>query len=153
MELERPYSKLLSRLERFGPLLPDDRQLITGLPLKLVNVPAGFEIVSCGQTASKCSLLLDGFLYSHKTVTGPRRQITSFCIPGDVADLTTLYLPKADHSLTTLGPAVLAFVPHAALREVLDQSSNLAQALWRETLIQAGIFHQWLANLGTRDAS
>jgi CRP-like cAMP-binding protein len=39
------------------------------------------------------------------------------------------------------------------LREVLDQSSNLAQALWRETLIQGAIFQQWLVNLGTRDAS
>jgi CRP-like cAMP-binding protein len=153
MELGRPYSKLLSRLERFGPLLPDDLQRITSLPLKVVNVPADFEIVSCGQSASRCSLLLDGFLYSHKTVARPRRQITSFYIPGDVADLMTLYLPKADHSLTTLGPAVLAFVAHEALREVLDQSSNLAQALWRETLIHAAIFQQWLVNLGTRDAS
>jgi CRP-like cAMP-binding protein len=153
MELGRPYSKLLSRLERFGPLMPDDRQLITSLPLKVVNVPAGFEIVSCGETASKCSLLLDGFLYSHKVVTGPRRQITSFYVPGELADLMTLYLPRADHSLTTLGSAVLAFVPHEALREVLDQSSTLAQALLRESLIQAGIFQQWLVNLGTRDAS
>jgi CRP-like cAMP-binding protein len=153
MELGRPYSKLLSRLERYRPLPPDDRQRITSLPLKVVNVAADVEIVSCGQAASRCSLLLDGFLYSHKMVTGPRRQITSFYIPGDVADLMTLYLPKADHSLTTLGPAVLAFVPHEALREVLDQSSNLAQALWRETLLQAAIFQQWLVNLGTRDAS
>src|SRR3954454_15457591 len=153
MELGRPYSKLLSRLEQFGPLSPDDLQRITSLPLKVMNVPANFEIVSCGQSASRRSLLLDGFLYSHKIVAGPRRQITSFYIPGDVADLMTLYLPKADHSLTTLGPAVLAFVAHEALREVLDQSSNLAQALLRESLIQAGIFRQWLVNLGTRDAS
>jgi CRP-like cAMP-binding protein len=153
MELGRPYSKLLWRLERFGPLPPGDRQLITSLPLKVVNVPAGFEIVSYGETASKCSLLLDGFLYSHKVVTGPRRQITSFYVPGELADLMTLYLPKADHSLTTLGSAVLAFVPHEALREVLDQSSTVAQALLRESLIQAGIFQQWLVNLGTRDAS
>src|SRR5438309_7528979 len=113
METGRPYSRLLSRLERFGPLLPEDRQRITTLPLKLVNLPADSEIVSCGQISQRCSLLLDGFLYSHKAVMGSRRQITSFYIPGDVADLTTLYLPKADHSLTTLGPAVLAFVPHA----------------------------------------
>src|SRR3954453_3108677 len=153
MEMGRPYSRLLSRLERFGPLLPDDTQRIISLPLKLVNVPADFEIVSCGQVTSRCSLLLDGFLYSHKIVTGSRRQITSFYIPGDVADLTTLYLPKAEHSLSTLGPAVLAFVPHVALREALDQSSSLAQVLWRETLIQAGIFQEWLVNLGSRDAS
>jgi len=153
MEMGRPYSRLLSRLERFGPLLPDDRQRIAGLPLKLVNVPTDFEIVSHGDISSKCSLLLDGFLCSHKVVTGSRRQITSFYIPGDVADLTTLYLPRAEQSLTSLGPAVLAFVPHAALREALDQSSSLAQVLWRETLVQASILQEWLLNLGSRDAS
>src|SRR4051812_197120 len=127
METGRPYSRLLARFERFNPLLPDDRSRITSLPLKLTNFPADTEIVSCGHNASRCSLLLDGFLYSHKIVAGSRRQITSFFVPGDMADLATLYLPRADHSITTLGPAVLAFVTHQALREVLDQSSSLAQ--------------------------
>src|SRR5436305_12035818 len=116
METGRPYSRLLSRFERFNTLLPDDRQRIASLPLKLVNFPADSEVVSYGRIASRCSLLLDGFLYSHKIVAGSRRQITSFYVPGDVADLTTLYLPKVDHTITTLGPAVLAFVPHPALR-------------------------------------
>jgi CRP-like cAMP-binding protein len=96
--------------------------------------------------------LLDGFLCSHKVV-GSRRQITSFHVPGDMADLSTLYLPRVDHAITTLGPAVLAFVPHAALQEVLDQSPRLAQTFWRETLVQACIFQEWVVNLGRRDAS
>jgi hypothetical protein len=61
-------------------------------------------------------------------------------------------LPKVDHTIATLGPAVLAFVPHAALKEVLDESSALVQAFWRETLMQAAIFHEWVVNLGRRDA-
>jgi CRP-like cAMP-binding protein len=91
-------------------------------------------------------------LYSHKPV-GSRRQITSFFVPGDVVDLSTLYLPKPDHAIATLGPAVLAFVPHAALKGVLDKSSTLAQAFWRETLMQTAIFQEWVVNLGRRDAS
>src|SRR3954452_11529702 len=153
METGRPYSRLLARFERFNALLPDDRLRVTGLPLKLMNFPAHSEIVSHGQISSRCSLLLDGFLYSHKIVAGSRRQITSFYVPGDMADLATLYLPRVDHTISTLGPAVLAFVPHAALREVLDQSPALAQAFWRETLVQAGIFQEWVVNLGRRDAS
>jgi hypothetical protein len=43
-------------------------------------------------------------------------------------------------------------VPHAALKEVLDGSSTLAQAFWRETLMQAAIFQEWVVNLGRRDA-
>jgi CRP-like cAMP-binding protein len=152
METGRPYSRLLLRLERFNTLAADDRQRIADLPLKLVNYPADREVVSYGYSPSRCTLVLDGFLYSHKLVAGSRRQITSFFVPGDVADLPTLYLPKVDHGITALGPAVLAFVPHTALKEVLDKSPALAQALWRETLLQAAIFQEWVVNLGRRDA-
>jgi CRP-like cAMP-binding protein len=61
-------------------------------------------------------------------------------------------LPRVDHTIATIGPAVLAFVPHAALKEVLDESSALAQVFWRETLMQAAIFQEWVVNLGRRDA-
>jgi CRP-like cAMP-binding protein len=152
METGRPYSRLLLRLERFNTLSADDRQLIADLPLKVVNYPPHQEVVSHGYSTARCTLVLDGFLYSHKPASGCRRQITSFFVPGDVADLPTLYLPAVDHSITTLGPAVLAFVPHAALKETVDQSTALAQAFWRETMIQAAIFQEWVVNLGRRDA-
>src|SRR3954451_264484 len=152
MESGRPYSRLLLWLERFDALRTPDRQRIIDLPLKLVNFPADREVVSYGYPSPRCTLVLDGFLYSHKTVAGPRRQITSFFIPGDIVDLPTLYLPKVDHSISTLGPAVLAFVPHTALKEVLDVSPALAQAFWRETLMQSAIFQEWVVNLGRRDA-
>jgi CRP-like cAMP-binding protein len=152
METGRPYSRLLLRLERFRPLSAADKQRIVDLPFKLVNNPADREIVSCGYPTSRCTLVLDGFLYSHKLVAGSRRQITSFYVPGDLVDLPTLYLPQVDHTITTLGPAVLAFVPHEAIKEMLDESSTLAQAFWRETLMQTALFQEWVANIGRRNA-
>src|SRR3954470_21581770 len=152
MDTGRPYSRLLSRVERLNTLSPADCRRIAELPLKVVNYSADREIVSYGYSTSRCTLVLDGFLYSHKPVAGSRRQITSFFVPGEVVDLPTLYLPRVDHTIATLGPAVLAFVPHAALKEVLDGSSTLAQAFWRETLMQAAIFQEWVVNLGRRDA-
>jgi CRP-like cAMP-binding protein len=152
MESGRPYSRLLLRLERFDALRTPDRQRIIDLPLKLVNFPADREVVSYGHPSPRCTLVLDGFLYSHKIVAGSRRQITSFFVPGDIVDLSTLYLPKVDHSIATLGPAVLAFVPHTAIKEVVDGSPALARAFWRETLAQAAIFQEWVVNLGRRDA-
>jgi CRP-like cAMP-binding protein len=153
METGRPYSRLLLRLERLNTLSADDKQRIMDLPLKLVNYPADRELVSYDYTTPRCTLVLDGFLYSYKRVAGSRRQITSFFVPGDVVDLPTLYLPKIDHTITTLGLAVLAFVPQAALREILNESSMLAQAFWREPLMQAAIFQEWIVNLGRRDSS
>ncbi|WP_246775135.1 Crp/Fnr family transcriptional regulator [Bradyrhizobium diazoefficiens] len=96
--------------------------------------------------------MLDGFLYSHKLAAGSRRQITSFFVPGDIADLNTLYLPSVDYGITSLGSAVVAFVSHAALKEMLDRSPSLTRAFWRESLMQAAIWHEWVTNLGRRDA-
>jgi CRP-like cAMP-binding protein len=152
MEAGHPYSRLLHRLERYNALSADDRQRIADLPLKLVNYPPGRDVVSYGYSTSQCTLVLDGFLYSHKTTAASRRQITSFFVAGDIADIATLYLPVTDHSITTLGPAVLALVPHAALVDAIDNSTALAQAFWRETLVQAAIFQEWVVNLGRRDA-
>jgi CRP-like cAMP-binding protein len=151
MEAGHPYSRLLHRLERYNALSAEDRQRIADLPLKLVNYPPGRDVVSYGYSTSQCTLVLDGFLYSHKTTAASRRQITSFFVSGDIADIATLYLPATD-SITTLGPAVLAFVPHAALMDAIDKSTALAQAFWRETLVQAAIFQEWVVNLGRRDA-
>jgi CRP-like cAMP-binding protein len=152
METGRPYSRLLLRLERLNALSAADRQRIADLPLKLVNYPAGRDVVSHGYSPSRCTVILDGFLCGHKPVSGSRRQITSFFVAGDIADLATLHLPAVDYSITTVGPAVVAFVPHAALKEAADGSAALAQAFWRETLIQAAIAQEWIVNLGRRDA-
>ena len=152
METGRPYSRLLHRLERLNALSAVDRRRIAELPLKLVNFPPGRDIVSHGYPPSRCTLVLDGYLCRHKPVSGSRRQITSFFIAGDIADLATLHLPAVDYSITTVGPAVVAFVPHAALKEAADESAALAQAFWRETLMQAAISQEWIVNLGRRDA-
>ena len=152
MEIGRPYSRLLYRLERAGPLSPQDRQRVAELPLTVINVAANQEVAHPGEAPSRCILLLSGFLYSHKMAKGARRQITSFIVPGDIADLHSLHLPSLDHGLSALGPAVVALLPHGALRDMLDRSPQLAQAFWRETFIEAAVSREWLTSLGRRDA-
>jgi CRP-like cAMP-binding protein len=152
MEIGRPYSRLLYRLERTGTLSPLDRRRVAELPLTVTNIAAHQEIAHQGDAPSRCTLVLGGFLFSHKLASGSRRQITSFIVPGDIADLHTLHLSSLDHSLSALGPAVVAFLPHAELKEMLDISPQLSQAFWRETFIEAAICREWLTNLGRREA-
>jgi CRP-like cAMP-binding protein len=152
MENERLFSRWLMRLERFGALSASDRQRIADLPRKLVNLPAEHHVISRDHAPTQCALVLGGFLYSHKLVADSRRQIISFFVPGDVPDLSALFLPDIDCDITTLGPAVLAWVPHRALKDALDRSPNLARAFWREILMQTAISRECVANLGSRNA-
>jgi hypothetical protein len=92
-------------------------------------------------------LVLGGFLYSHKDAAKSRRQITSFFVPGDIADLPAFYLPK----VTTISKRLVQqWSP--SCRTHHSRRSQLEQVLWREALMQAAIYQEWIVNLGRRDA-
>src|SRR3954468_16298241 len=110
MEIGRPCSRLLRRLEQFSVLSGEDRQLVAELPLTVINVRSNHQLARPGDTPSHCTLVLGGYLCSSKLVNGAQRQITSFFVPGDIADLHTLHMPSFDHGLSALGPAVLALL-------------------------------------------
>jgi CRP-like cAMP-binding protein len=76
----------------------------------------------------------------------------SFHLPGDVPDLQSLQLRVMDHSLGTLTPVVAAFIPHGALRELIRRHPGLGGVFWRDTLIDAAVFREWLVGVGRRSA-
>ena len=57
-----------------------------------------------------------------------------------------------DTSIATMTPCKLGFVPHEALRDLCARFPRIAGALWRETLIDASIFREWVTNVGQRPA-
>jgi CRP-like cAMP-binding protein len=64
----------------------------------------------------------------------------------------SLHIAKMDHNLGTLASSRLMFIPHQTLRELCNAHHNLANVFWRETLVDAGIFREWVTNVGRRDA-
>ena len=97
-------------------------------------------------------MLVDGYLMRHKVGPEGKRQIVSWHVPGDIPDLYSLHLNPMDHNLTTLGPAVVGYIAHDALNEMLTGSASLTHILWRETLVDAAAFREWVVNLGQRGA-
>jgi CRP-like cAMP-binding protein len=85
-------------------------------------------------------------------VVNARNQISSFYLAGDMPDLPTLHLPIADSDLCSVGKSMIAAVPHSSLREMMNESPGLTHAFWRETLIHAAIYREWVENLGSRQA-
>ena len=64
----------------------------------------------------------------------------------------SLQLKTMDHSLGTLTPCKLGFIQHDPMRELLRQHPRLTDVFWRDTLIDASIFREWMLGLGRRDA-
>ena len=57
-----------------------------------------------------------------------------------------------DHSVCALTPVRVATVPHAAVHQVMHAHSALLSAFWRDTLIDAAVFREWMAGTGRRSA-
>jgi CRP-like cAMP-binding protein len=151
METGRPYTRLLRRLDSTVSLTESDRLAIARLPMTVKNCTNGQDIAREGDVSTQCVLVLDGYLFRHKLANGSQRQIMSFHVPGDIPDLQTLHLPKLDHTVTALGATVVAFIPHAAFKDMLQGSPQLTHVFWRESLVDAAIFREWVVN-GRRDS-
>jgi CRP-like cAMP-binding protein len=143
---------LIGKLRRLGPLEQADIVGIRALPLRIESGKAGKYLVREGDRIVDCCVLLSGYACRSKLTSEGRRQIVSFHIPGDVLDLQHLLLARADHNVQLITDARFAYVSAESLRAVAQSHPNVGAALWRDTLIDASIFREWVLNVGQRDA-
>lgn len=146
------FDPLLKRLRLTAGISEQDERAISQLPVRVKQIAAGETVTRTGDKPSVCCLVIDGFVQRSKVVAESHRQILSFHQPGDIPDLQSLFLPVLDHDIIALGPCILGFISHAPLRELIRSNSRIAEALWRDTLIDAPIFREWICNVGQRSA-
>ncbi len=151
-ELHPGHEMMMRKLRSISPLSEDEKQCILSLPLTIKNVAADQDIVREGDRPSECCLVVEGFVCRYKLTTEGKRQIFSFHLPGDIPDLQSLHLSVMDHSLVTVQASKLAFIPHENLREIMHRCSRIADIMWRDTLIDAAVFREWMIGIGRRSA-
>jgi len=144
--------KFVSKLNALNMLTAEEVAAIQALPLRLQSVRARTSIVTEGQIISECCVLVEGFACRHKLANDGGRQIVSFHIPGDILDVQHLLFNRADHNVQTITDATLAFVPMDAMRQLTDHRPEIALALWRDCLVEASVFREWVLNVGRRSA-
>jgi CRP-like cAMP-binding protein len=145
-------SMLVRKLESIATLSSEERQAIERLPAKTRVLKPGQDIVRDGDKPSQCCLILDGWACRYKIIGEGRRQILSFHIPGDVPDLQSLHIHTMDHSLCTLTEATVTFIPHESLLDLIARFPGIAAILWRDTLVDAAIFREWMVGMGRKTA-
>ncbi len=143
---------LLARLEGIATLTSAEKQAIRDLPMLVQDIRANQDVVREGDRPTRCFLLLEGFTCTFKVTESGKRQIMAFHIPGDISDLQSLHMETLDHTVGTITPCKVGFIAHEALRDLCRRHDGLNDALWRETLIDAAIFRQWMIGLGRKDA-
>lgn len=145
------FSKLADRLASLTTVTADDLDLLAEMASTIVHLGTRQAVLRHGEDATQCCLLLQGYL-SWQDAEGTDGQITSISVPGDIADLHTLYRPRINGNLIALGPAIVALVPHRFFRELSARSPALSRALLLMLLTDHAIQRNWTINLGSRDA-
>ena len=146
------FGRVVRKLGRLARLDDTDRQAIQALPARIETHHAGSVLAKDGSRATHCTLLIDGFACRHKETREGQRQIVSFHLAGDIVDLQNLHLRRNDSTVQTLSPATVARVAAEDLRAIAADRPRIAEALWRDSLVDAAITREWVVNVGRRGA-
>jgi CRP-like cAMP-binding protein len=147
------HETLVRKLNLLNPLSAEDVSAIAALPIRERTLKAGTVIVAENQLVSECCLLLAGYACRHKLAKDGGRQIVSFHVPGDILDIQHIFFEQADHNLQAVTDADVVFMPMSALRELVRRHPAVATALWRDCLVDASVFREWVLNVGRRSAA
>jgi len=143
---------LLRRLNVLCGISEEDIRAIHELPLVVREFQPESMVLRDGQRATECCLIAEGFCARSKTLSDGKRQILSIHIPGEIPDLMSLFLNVMDHDLITLTPCTLAFINHRTLQQLHRSKPRVSEIFWRDTLIDAAFFREWIVNVGQRPA-
>ena len=147
-----PETALVQRLQTVGDLDPEDRVRLHDLCRKVEATPAKRDIISEGERPEFLHLITEGWAARYKIVRSGARQITAILIPGDFLDLHATVLGHMDHGVFALTPCRVAYIDSTEMDRLTYENRRLARALWWSTLVDEAILHDWVVNVGRRDA-
>src|SRR5829696_9432593 len=146
------HNMLFRKLRSISPLSEDEKHCLLTLPLHVRTIGPDQEIVREGDRPAESCLVVEGFTCRYKFTADGKRQIFSFHTPGDIPDLQSLHLKKMDHNLKTLTPCKVAFIAHESIEALTQECARVGAGMWRDTLIDAAIFREWMLGIGRRSA-
>lgn len=147
-----PLMKMVKKLELWTLLSDTDRDAVLALPYTRRSLKMHQYVVWDRDRPQNTCLLLSGFAFRHKVVSNGGRQVFSVHLPGDVVDLQNSLLGQADHNVEMLTDGEIALIPVEAILKLAFDHPHVGMAMWYETLVEASIFREWIANIGRRSA-
>ena len=154
--MSSPYSSFLlpfvRKIESRSQLTSDERQAFLSLPCQVVQVRTHRVFMRQGEDRTYSSFVLEGVVGAFNQDRDGNRQIVSIFVDGDMADLHSAVMPRAQSAMQALTETTILQVSHSALLETARVYPHLGRAFWRESAIDAGIVKEWVVNVGRRNA-
>jgi CRP-like cAMP-binding protein len=127
-----------------GPLSREDAAALHTLAFEVRDVGRGEDLLRHGDRPTTSVVVLGGFLQRYTISPQGRRQVHSVYMATDAPCLETINLDYMDNNLGALAASRVGIIPHSELHRVMAERPNLARLFWRETLVQASLFREWL---------
>jgi CRP-like cAMP-binding protein len=143
---------MVRKLEYWRKFSREDRDALLALPHTVRTVQPNHYLVREFDRVEHSCVMLSGYAVRHKIVAGGHRQILAIHMKGEMVDLQNSLLGEADHSVQMLTAGKVASIPRAAIDNIAFERPNIGRAMWIDTLVDASIFREWIANVGRRDA-
>lgn len=135
---------LARHLTSFGELPPADFAAVAALKAEVRDVPRLTDLLRNGDHPTHVVVVMSGMLQRYTIGPEGKRQVHSFYLPNEAPSLETLYIDYMDNNLATVVPSRVAFISHDQVYRIIDERPEARKLLWRQTLVQAAIFRQWL---------
>jgi CRP-like cAMP-binding protein len=142
----------IRKLEHGADLSDRDRQTLERLICQVRAISSRQDIIKEGDKPDNVHLILSGYACRYKTLGEGQRQIMAWLIPGDICDLHVAILGEMDHSIATLAPCQIAYIPQRVIEDLTSKNPAINRALWWATLVDEGTLREWLVGMGRRPA-
>lgn len=147
-----PLHRFLDRLTSRSVLTQEEQQAVLSLPTHAEQVRSNHDFVRLGERIDHSCLVVAGMVGRFEQTCEGARQITAIHIPGDMADLHSVVQPTTTSALQALAVSTILKIPHAAIRSVASRYPAVAEALWRDCMVDSTILGEWVVNVGRRSA-
>lgn len=145
--------RLFGKLDRIFNLTAEEKNALAKGFTQIRDYSTREDIIRSGERPWASKLLIDGIVCRYREFEGGRRQILAFQYPGDIFDAYSFVLETMDHSICALMPSRVAFIPHENVHEITERHPRVARALWKDTLIDAAVFAEWMTNIRAKHPS
>ena len=142
----------LDRLLTRSVLTPEEQDAILALPFQVIHIERKRDFVHLNEEVTYSCFIASGLVARYGQTMDGKRQITAFHIAGDMADLHSAVRSVGVGGLNALSDSVILRIPHVAIRTLTARYPAVAEAFWRDCMLDTAILMQWVINVGRRNS-
>jgi CRP-like cAMP-binding protein len=149
---EQVLNPFVRKLEYGAELSDADRRILEEAVSDVREIGPRQDLIGEGDRPENVHLIVEGWACRYKLLPDGGRQIMAYLLPGDFCDLHVAILGEMDHSIATISPCKVAYIPDQIIRELISKHETINRALWWATLVDEGTLREWLTTMGRRPA-